>query len=159
MAKSFTQQQYGNLVKQNLKDQYFQLWSSKLDKSSKGLNYRIFKDDINLEQYFLQLPKNLYLNLVKLRTGNHRFPCERGRWQEIELGERKCTLCNLQEVGDEFHYVLVCPFFKDERKRFIKKYYFSKPNIVKFKELMNQTNEVQLKQLSNFAKILVKTIQ
>ena len=56
---------YGKLVKQNLKDQFLQDWSSKLDQSSKGVNYRIFKDYISLEKYFLKLPKNLYINLAK----------------------------------------------------------------------------------------------
>lgn len=149
----------GTLIKQILKDQYLQSWNTKLEKSSKGLNYRIFKDSINLEQYFLQLPTHLLLSLAKLRTGNHRFPCERGRWQGIELSDRKCTLCNLKEVGDEFHYVLVCPFFKEEREKYIKKYFFLNPNVLKFKELMNCQNVDKLKQLALFVKILVQTVQ
>ena len=149
---------YGKLVKQNLKDQFLQDWSSKLDQSSKGVNYRIFKDNINLEKYFLKLPKNLYINLAKLRTGNHRFPCERGRWENIELHDRKCLLCNLQEIGDEFHYILVCPFFVEERKKFIKRYYFSNPNVIKFKELMTHEDEIILKQLSIFIKTLLQIV-
>lgn len=149
---------YDKLVKQNLKDQFLQDWSSKLDQSSKGVNYRIFKDNINLEKYFLKLPKNLYINLAKLRTGNHRFPCERGRWENIELHDRKCLLCNLQEIGDEYHYILVCPFFAEERKKFIKRYYFSNPNVIKFKELMTHEDEIILKQLSVFIKTLLQTV-
>ena len=150
---------YGSIIKQNLKDQFFQSWCSKLDKSSKGLNYRIFKEDIFLESYFLNLPRNPYLNMAKLRTGNHKFPCERGRWLGIDLSQRKCTLCNLHEIGDEFHYVLKCPFFSEERKRFVDSQYFSNPNILKFKELMNSKDETKLKNLSTFAKILINTVQ
>lgn len=147
------------IIKQNLKDQFLQGWGSKLDHSSKGINYRIFKSDIQLEQYFLKLPMNSYLNLAKIRTGNHRFPCERGRWQGIDLSERKCLLCNSQEIGDEYHYLLICPFFIDERTKYIQRYFRTNPNIIKFKELMNCQNLLQLKHLSYFARILVQTIQ
>lgn len=101
------------------------------------MNYRIFKSDIQIEQYFLKLPMNSYLNLAKIRTGNHRFPCECGRWQEIDLSERKCPLCNLQEIGDEYQYLLICPFCNEDRTKYIQRYFRTNPNIIKFKELMN----------------------
>ena len=146
-------------IKSVLEAQFLQTWSTKLDSSSKGLNYRLFKDSINLEPYFVKLPRTLFMHLGKLRTGNHRFPCERGRWQELELSERKCLLCSRQEIGDEFHYLLVCPFFNSERKRFIERHYYSNPNILKFKALMNCTDERRLKDLCIFAKILIKNVQ
>ena len=65
--------------------------------------------------------------MAQLRTGNHRFACERGRWENIELHKRKCSLCNLQEIGEEFHYILVCPFSGEERKTFLEGYYFLNP--------------------------------
>ena len=55
---------YGKLVKQNLKDQFLQDWSSKLDQFSKGITYRIFKDNINLGKYILKLPKDLFINFI-----------------------------------------------------------------------------------------------
>ena len=33
-----------------------------------------------------------------------------------------CTLCNLDTHGDEYHYVLICPFFKESIDIYI--YYF-----------------------------------
>ena len=67
-------------IRQNLRDRFIQLWNSKLEQSSKGTNYKLFKDSINLEPYVLRLPGNSYTYFAKFRTGNHRFPCERGRW-------------------------------------------------------------------------------
>ena len=101
---------------------------------------------------------NLYLNMTKLRTGNHKFPRECGRWLGIDLSQRKCTLCNLHEIGDEFHYVLKCPFFSEERKKIDRQYFFN-PNILKYKELMNSKDETKLKNFSIFAKILINTVQ
>ena len=99
----------------------------------------------NLESLFIKLPRCLSLHIGKLRTDNHRFPCEHRRWQWLDLSERKCSLCNRLEVGDEVHYLLVCSFFSAERKTVIDKFYYSNQNILKFKELMNCTDENRLK--------------
>ena len=147
------------MIKSVLEAQFLQTWSIKLESSSKGISYRLFKDSINLDLFFIKLPRSLFIHLGKLKTGNHRFPCERGRWQRLDINERKCTLCNCLEVGDEFHYLLVCPFFSSQRKRFIEKHYYSNPNILKYKELMNCTVERRLKDLCVFAKILIKNVQ
>ena len=135
---------------------FLQTWSSKLDTSSKGLNCRLFKDSIRLETYFIRLPRTLYMHLEKLRTGNHRFPGERGHWQGIDLSERKGLVCSRQEIGDEFHYLLICPFFYSDPKRSIEKHYYSNPNILKFKALLNCTDAARLKDLCVFAKILIE---
>lgn len=148
-----------SLISQTLKDQFLQEWSTRLDKSSKGLNYRIFKEHIVLEPYFYKLPTALYLNLAKLRTGNHRFPCERGRWLGIDISERKCILCDLQDIGDEYHYVLICPFFTDVRKKYIQTYYTTNPNILKYKQLLSDNSLPQLQRLAVFARILIHTVQ
>ena len=99
------------------------------------------------------------MHLGKLRMGSHRFPCERGRWQGLDLSERKCLLCSRQEIGDEFHYLLICPFLNSERKRIIEKHYYSNSNILKFKALMNCTDGNRLKDLCVFAKVLIKNVQ
>ncbi|MCG7875884.1 MAG: reverse transcriptase family protein [Candidatus Thiodiazotropha endolucinida] len=151
--------QCSSMIKHILQSQFLQTWSAKLDSSSKGLNYRLFKETIQLESYFLKIPPNLYLPLVKLRTGNHRFPCERGRWLGLELNDRKCALCSLHEVGDEFHYVMKCPFFASERRKYIDKYYYTFTNVLKFKELLNCVNEIQLRNLCIFAKMIIMRVQ
>lgn len=147
-----------NLVLQNLKDQFYQKWTGDLNESSKGRNYSLFKDNLNLEQYFLKLPANLYLNLVKFRTANHRFPCETLRWQGIELSERKCNLCEKDDIGDELHYLLICTHFREERAKFLRKYYFTNPNILKYSQLLNTQNLTQLKNLCLFIKVLLNRI-
>ena len=53
------------MVKRNLIDQYYQAWNVSLEKSSKGRNYCLFKDDRNFENYLLKLPKHLYINIAK----------------------------------------------------------------------------------------------
>jgi hypothetical protein len=56
-------------------------------------------------------------NMCKFRCGSHKLPIEMGRFFSIDRSERICDLCNKEELGDEFHYLFNCTFFKDERKK------------------------------------------
>ena len=42
------------MSKSVLEAQFLQTWSTKLESSSNGLNYRLFKDSINLESFFIK---------------------------------------------------------------------------------------------------------
>ena len=101
----------------------------------------------------------MYEYLARFRTGNHRFPCETGRYQNVEYAERKCTLCNLEDVGDEMHYLLICPFFQNERRMYIKKYYYARPNTLKFKQLLSTDKISVLKPLCLFIRILLHNVR
>ena len=80
------------------------------------------------------------------------------RWQNVEISDRKCHLCDKQDVGDEMHYLLICPYFSEERKKFVKRYYFARPNTLKFKQLLNTKNIQDLRNLCLFVEILMKTV-
>ena len=85
-------------IKQNLQDQFIQRWRSDLTMSSKGKNFHVFKDSIQLESYFTTLPRNLYINMVRFRTGNHKMPIEVGRWNNIDIDDRKFNLCTTNSI-------------------------------------------------------------
>ena len=95
-------------------------------------------------------------NLFAFRSRNHRFPVEIGRWTGQPLSEHKCNFCKT-ELGDEFHFLLVCKYFQEHRKRYINKFYYDRPNILKYRELMNKTNASELKKLCKFVDILLKS--
>ena len=101
----------GKIVKQILLDQFFQNRNSLLQNSSKGKNYALFKDNIHAEKYLSVLNGTLVKTKLRFRTGNHKLPVEVGRWNNIELAERKCQLCQTSNTGDELHYILECSFF------------------------------------------------
>ena len=44
------------LIKSDLKDQFIQEWNNKLNKSSKGMNYNLYKKKHRFETYLTQLP-------------------------------------------------------------------------------------------------------
>ena len=80
-----------------------------MNNSSKGLCYKHFKDCFEFENYLNLLDDKNRQLLCKFRTCNHRLPIEIGRWQGIERQNRTCNICDKNEIGDEFHYVLQCP--------------------------------------------------
>ena len=95
-------------------------------------------------------------NLFAFRSHNHRFPVEVGRWTGQPLSERKCNFCKT-ELGNEFHFLLVCKYFQEDRKRFINKFYKDRSNILKYRELMNKTNASEFKKLCKFVDILLQS--
>ena len=117
-------------ITNKLHDLYIQEWQAKLELSSKGRNYSIFKETTDIEPYLLNTTSNIYIPIIKFRTCNFKLPIEVGRWQNLPIDDRKCTLCNLHDVGDDFHYLLKCTFFENERKHFLKPYYYTRPNII-----------------------------
>jgi hypothetical protein len=56
-----------------------------------------------------------------------------------------------QEIGDEFHYIIECPFFKCKRKLVIKQKYIQNPNMKQLKNLMTSKNR---KELTNICKLI-----
>ena len=138
-----------------LKDQYIQKWVTLMQNSSKGKLYSAFKDGITLEKYLLTLSKNKYTSLLKFRTSNHKLPIETGRWNKTDIADRKCTICSLNMIGDEFHYLFECPCLNTERKMFLKRRFYVRPNMHKFCQLMQSTNKITLTKLSSFVQIIM----
>ena len=48
--------------------------------------------------------------------------------------------CDKNDIGDEFHYILVCPYLRTFRNRFVKVEYRTNVNIIKFKQLFQSVN-------------------
>ena len=58
-----------------LNDLYIQEWVAKLQTSSKGRNYSIFKQNINLESYITALPRRVFIPIIKFRSCNYKLHC------------------------------------------------------------------------------------
>ena len=132
-----------------------QQWFSDLDSRDVCYNYRLYKSQLCFENYFNVLPEHLAVIFVHFRTLSHRLPIQRGRILGIPHNERVCPKCNLGDIRDEFHYVFKCPFFDEPRKKYLKKYFLNRPNILKFQSLFSSRKKSQLRNLINFLKIIM----
>ena len=70
--------------------------------------------------------------LSRLRCSAHKLMVEEGRFRNIESRMSLCQFCNMNMLEDEFHFVLVCPAFRDLRKDILPKYYCTWPTTTKF---------------------------
>ena len=60
---------------------------------------------------------------------------------------------------DEYHYLFICDYFKDERSMFIQGYFYKKPSVDQFSTLMSTASNKKITKLSKFAKIIMNNIK
>ena len=147
-----------NTIKQRLFDQSQQNWIASLNDYRKCVNYKIFKNTLCYEPYLNDLPSKFCKSFTKYRCSNHKLPVEIGSYSKIPRNERICNLCNVNQLGDEYHYVIECKYFALERRRYIKTYYISRPSSYKFAELFNVSGE-ELVNLCKFISHILETMK
>ena len=106
-------------------------------------NYKMFKKELGVSKYLLELDFFDRLNLTRFRCGNHKLPVANNRYSDAQ-GHIHCTRCNNNDEADEYHYTLVCPSFSSLRELYIKRYYFTRPNSLKFEQLFNAESKKQM---------------
>ncbi len=72
----------------------------------------------------------------------------------MDWQDRICGLCNLEDLGDEYHYLLKCCHYYNERKDLIKDSSTVSPNTLKMKHLLNGTDKYELINLAKFVSII-----
>jgi hypothetical protein len=99
----------------------------------------------------------MYMYKVWIRLSSHNLFIETGRYTGIVRNKRKCMLYNLNGLEDEFHFVLQCTKYNDLRKKYIKKYYWSKPSTFKLVQLLSVENGKELRNLGKFIHLACKS--
>ena len=145
-----------SLFDQNLHIFYGKQWKTQIENSSACDTYTIFKTEFRPEQYLTLLEPKYAIPICKFRTNNHRLPVVIGRYNKIPRQNRKCILCPMNVVGDEYHYLLECEHFKLAREKLIDPEFTSNPNTLKMKHLLNSTERHELEKLSQFTSIILK---
>jgi hypothetical protein len=125
-------------IELQLKTQFLQEWEHEINRNRKCIIYRIFKDEHRFEPYLRDFNFLDRRTLSKFRMGNHKLPVTESRYF---LGggdvDTKCKLCNSNDVCDEFHIIFICAFFADQRKKYLKQNYYTKPSTLKMNTLFN----------------------
>ena len=119
----------------------------------------MLKPEFCKDPYLIELPPNCALSLLKFRVTNNAMPVNILRYQNIPRYDRKCEKCDLNEIGDEFHYLFVCPFFNDSRKKCIPKRYYKNPNTLKYRQLFSSSNKCILLKTKHFIDIINKSLK
>ena len=146
---------FKTVINQKICDIESQNWNSDVQDSSHCRNYRLFKTNLRMETYLLKLSPTHAVDLCRFRCQNHRLPITQGRYDGIEKAERKCTLCKQNAIGDEFHYVLECPAFEQDRLKYLKFNKKRNPNVYDFKTIFTKQETRQLTDLAKFVRIIM----
>ena len=107
--------------------------------------------------------------ISRLRLSSHPLPIEvlrfRGNKKEVKREDRKCTICNLDAMGDENHYLLQCTngeisklredFMKNIKEEVPQFKQFTNENIIEYCMNLKDTN-IQLP-ISVYVKNILNT--
>ena len=96
-----------------IKGKYNEWWNLKMSSvENRKLEFLSqYKKTFKFEQYLDTIPRHIRIHMTRLRTSSHSFPIETKRYvrPRVEPQDRKCNICNTDEIGDEHHYLLKCP--------------------------------------------------
>ena len=132
-----------NQLNFSLNAQFIQKWQSEVNNSNKRINYRIYKTKHKFEQFFELIEVKHLRFFINFRLCNHHLPIERGRWLRQDVSDRKCHLCNCNEVGDEFHHIFKYSVFNNGKNTLLPTKLCRNPNIFTFQNLMNTKNKIK----------------
>ena len=98
------------VIHRKIEDIALQHWYTDISNSSMCVLYKLFKQTLHFEKYLLSSNNRDRISLTKFRCSNSKLPV----YNHIYMYDSDlCTLCNLHLRGDEFHYVMVCPYFRN----------------------------------------------
>ena len=140
-----------NEITQKLTNIYKQTWINEINRKSSCITYRTFKTQLIFENY-LMFPEHIKrITITKFRCRNSKVPVVvLGRSIiQIPYENRTCPLCNQNEIGDEFHYILKCPVFQIQRQRYLENHYLIDPDREKLSELFQSEDFDILRRLAN----------
>ena len=101
--------------------------------------------------YQKKIPFQYKKCISKLRLSSHCLSVETGRYKRIPLENRLCPLCSV-DIEDEFHFILICPHYQNLRVTLLKRYYYVRPSVYKFIQLLSTQNVKELCNLGKFIK-------
>ena len=143
-------------IKSRIRDQAVQALFEEINNNeNKFFYYRELITFHGMQKYLKKMPADIWLQLVKIRTQNHKLPVEIYSWKIVfkPRPERTCTICEGGEVGDEYHYVMNCPVFLEDRNKLLPKIKNDKSPRAFIKLLKSEDINI-LRGLAKFLKIL-----
>ena len=143
-----------NIFTRRLKDISLQNWHSQINDSPKGLHYKHFKSQLDVEKYLsIDLSYICRKTLANFRCSSHNLAIEKGRHTNVEREYRFCQFClqrNVYVVEDEFHFFLLCPMYDTLRNMYFKPQWKANISVQKFYIIMQLSDARSLLLISKF---------
>ena len=139
-------------IERRLSDIYIQNWQNQVNTMSSCIIYRSIKPYFKSEKYLMLSNLSDRISICKFRCRNIKIPVVILGYANSNTAyeNRLCSICDMNEVGDEYHYILKCPAFQDHRNRYLSEFYITNPNMEKFAQLFQSSNNTVLCKLAKF---------
>ena len=99
-------------LKETLSVQTQRMWAEEIQSKPKLRTYREIKYNYYTENYVLyNLTKKRRSLCAQIRGGILPLGIETGRYVGLDEDERICQMCELNEIKNECHFILYCPFY------------------------------------------------
>lgn len=115
---AFSMSRTMNAIKIKLSSRYMASFKSKINEETitKLITYTQFKASFKKEHYLSHsVDKRIVFAFSRLRASIHKLETESGRYKNIPLEELFCKLCNLNQVEDEYHFIMTCSICSESR--------------------------------------------
>ena len=90
--------------------------------------------------------KDLLRIFCKFRFQSHKLKISKLRYDSaVDTDELLCSNCTMHAIEDEYHFLLVCPYYKHLRELLIPEYYFVSPSREKLYQLLTSNNPKYIK--------------
>ena len=117
---------YTKCLREELESKYSAQWLAHISRNKKPTdpnklrNYAVFKEKFQMENYILSCNLESRRLFTKLRTSAHNLAIETGRYTRpiTPRDKRLCLFCNQAATEDEYHMLMDCSLYTDERKLF-----------------------------------------
>jgi len=138
------------IFRQRLYDMFLQDWYNEVTMTSDGRLFKNIKRELGYESYLNINNRALRVSITKIRLSSHLFFVERGRWgtNRIDRRQRLCTLCGCLE--DEYHCLLECPRFNNERLGLLPEYIIKSKSMYNFVKFLTTNDLYEQRKLGLF---------
>ena len=146
------QNSLSKIAKLHVKNNFINFWKLRISDRNieKKLDtYAKLKHDFHIDPY-LDLPSFRDRQLLsKFVCSNHMLEIERGRYKNVPREDRKCSVCTLDTIEDEYHFLLECPAYTQIRSKLFQ----HMPTINTIEAVFNQVEPVKI---AKFLKLAFK---
>ena len=130
---------------------YISNWRRDMNFCSSLFLYKELKVNFKISEYVQRLNNFKLRNAIsRIRLSSHNLFIETGCYMNIAQNQRKCSKCISNDIQDEYHFIIVCPYFIVLRNKFISYYFTHNPSMFKFLQLLNSSKRKEIVNLAIF---------
>ena len=142
---SYTTEFVKRICKDKIKESFCQEWKNDVLAHNYCDIYCTFKSSWCFENYLTKLNYYNRVSLSKFRCRSNYLPISRSRFNDYNINDILCPLCESKDIGNETHYIFKCPFFDEHRKKYLDVSVLENVNEQSLKALFDSSSEQLIK--------------